>query len=98
LLPVTPLQADCEARFTYDDNGGIVGSDAEAAQTIALLKLDHTTLNGWRRAAIAGFFPADEEITREEIERRAQVLTSASGGRLPEFSFCICSYALSLLG
>jgi hypothetical protein len=98
LLPVTPVQPDCEAKFAFDDNGGIGASDAEAAQTITLLKLDHATLAGWRRGAITGFFPTDEQITRAEIERRVQVLTIPSNEKLPEFSFCIRSYALSLLG
>jgi hypothetical protein len=98
LLPVTPVQPGCEARFAFDDNGGVSGSDDEAKETIRLLKLQHATLAGWRRGAIAGYFPADEEITREEIERRVQVLTMPSNGKLPEFSFCIRSYALSLLG
>jgi len=98
ILPITPIQPNCEARFQFDEQGGIGGSDDEARVTIRLLKLEHATLAGWRRGAIAGFFPADEELTREEIERRVQLLTMPSNGKLPEFSFCIRSYALSLLG
>ncbi len=85
------------ARFRFDDNGGISGTDADAAKTINLLKLDHTTLQGWRRGAITAFFPPDEQLSREEIERRIRALGTASNGKLAEFSFCIQSYASLLL-
>ncbi len=98
LLPVTPVQPDCENRFRYAGNGDVSGADPAAIATIAALKLDHPTLQGWRRGAVDGFFPLDEVLTRDEIEQRIAVLTQASDGRLPEFSFCIRSYAQSLLG
>ncbi len=97
LLPITPIQPNCEIRFRFDENGGISGLDADAAKTVALLKLDHTTLEGWRRGAIAGFFPVGEALTRERIERIISVLNTPSAGRLAEFSFCINGYARSLL-
>ena len=98
LLPVTPVQPDCESRFCYHGNGKISGEDPQAAATVELLKLDHATLEGWRRGAIAGFFPLDEVLTREEIEHRIAVLAQPVAGRLPEFSFCIRNYAQALLG
>ncbi|MGP0063615.1 MAG: hypothetical protein ACLQGP_08475 [Isosphaeraceae bacterium] len=97
VLPVTPLQPGCEERFQFDENGGIHGLDEPAGKTIDLLKLDHATLIGWRRGAIAGFFPPDLELTRAEIEGLVERLAQATDGRLPEFSFCIHSYARSLL-
>jgi hypothetical protein len=87
ILPVTPTQRDCEERFHFDEQGGIGGLDGEAKQTIRLLKLEHATLAAWRRGAIAGFFSADERLTREEIEQRVQVLTIPFNGKLPEFSW-----------
>jgi hypothetical protein len=97
ILPVTPLQPGCEARFQFDENGGIRGLDEPAIRTIGLLKLDHATLTAWRRGAIAGFFPADLALTRAEIERLVESLAQATDKSLPEFSFCIRSYARSLL-
>jgi hypothetical protein len=96
-LPVTPVQPNCEVRFAYDDNGGVVGADVDADDTIKLLRLNHTSLQDWRRGAIAAFFPPGEALTREEVQRRIEVLTTPTGNRLPEFSFCIRSYAMSLL-
>ncbi len=97
ILPVTPLQVGCEERFQFDDNGGIHGLDEPARATIGLLKLDYPTLIGWRRGAIAGFFPVDLVLTREEIEGLIQRLAQPANGKLWEFSFCIRSYARSLL-
>src|SRR5271157_3078266 len=97
VLPVTPLQPGCEERFQFDENGGIHGLDEPARTTIGLLKLDHATLITWRRGAIAGFFPPDLVLTRVEIERLVEQLAQPTVGRLPEFSFCIRSYARSLL-
>jgi hypothetical protein len=98
ILPVTPLQTECEERFQFDENGGIRGLDGPARTTIGLLKLDHATLSAWRRGAIAGFFPPDLELTRTDIEGLVERLAQPTIGRLPEFSFCIRSYARSLLG
>ena len=97
LLPVTPVQPNCESRFQFDDNGGIMGVDADATLTIELLKLDHTTLAGWRRGAVTAFFPPGEPLTREEVVRRINILSEPSHGKLAEFSFCIAGYARSLL-
>ena len=97
ILPVTPLQAGCEKRFQFDENGGIRGLDEPARTTIGLLRLDHATLIAWRRGAIAGFFPTDLALTRDEIETLVDVLAQGIDGKLPEFSFCIRSYAMTLL-
>ena len=97
ILPVTPLQPECEERFGFDENGGIRGRDDPAKETIRLLKLDHATLVGWRRGAIAGFFPTDLVLSREEVEQLVEGLAQPTSGRLTEFSFCIRGYAMSLL-
>ncbi|MCY2968678.1 MAG: hypothetical protein NT069_34480 [Planctomycetota bacterium] len=97
MLPVTPLQAGCEEKFRFDANGAIFGVDHHARETIQLLNLRHATLSGWRRGAIAGFFPNDLELTRAELEQLIERLDQPTDSRLPEFSFCIRSYARSLL-
>jgi len=60
-------------------------------------RVDHATLRGWRRAAIAAFFPADLHLTREELEQPIERLNQPADGRLPEFAFRIRGYARSLL-
>lgn len=97
ILPLTPLQPGCEERFRFEDGGGIEGLDDPAIKTIEMLKLHHATLVGWRRGAIAGFFPTDLTLTREEIEHLIERLAQPTNGKLPEFSFCIRGYARSLL-
>jgi hypothetical protein len=98
MLPLTPLHVGCEERFHYDANGAIDGVDQHANETVKLLKLSHETLSGWRRGAIAGFFPDDLELNRAELEHLIDQLDQPINGRLTEFSFCIRSYARSLLG
>lgn len=97
LLPVTPLQANCQSRFRYDAYGKVQGLDVDATQTIELLNLNHRTLQGWRRSAIGGFFPTDIEFTREEIEAIMAAMDRSADGELPEFCFCIWDVAQSLL-
>ena len=97
-LPVTPVQPDCEQRFRYDDNGGVTGTDDDAKNTIKLLKLNHTTLEGWRRGAIWGFLPVEVMPTREDLQQMIDVLDGPANGRLAEFSFCIRSHLQFLLG
>ncbi|WP_425616370.1 hypothetical protein NA78x_000016 [Anatilimnocola sp. NA78] len=97
LLPITPLQPDCESFFRYGMNGEIVGNGDDAASTIRLLRLDHATLTSWRRGAIAAFFPTDEILSREEVEQRIHILNTPVNNKLAEFSFCIAGYARELL-
>lgn len=96
-LPVTPTQPNCGARFDFDDQGSIHGLDAQAHETIALLRLNHPTLVGWHRGAIAGFFPPGLDLTREEVELLVRRLEEPVAGKLPGFGFCFRSYASSLL-
>lgn len=97
MLPVTPVQDNCEMRFRFSNNGQIDGVDDGAMRTVRLLKLDHATLEAWRRGAIEAFFPPEEELTREDVQQRIDKLTTPTDGKLPEFSFCIAGYARSLL-
>lgn len=98
MLPITPLQPECEEKFIFTGTGDINGVDDAARTTIQLLKLDHKTLTGWRRAAIAAFFPVDLRLTREDVECLVERLGTPFDGKLPEFSFCVLSYAKSLIG
>lgn len=51
---VSPHHSSCERRFRYDGKGGIaaVAGDVAAENTVALLKLNHNTLQDLRRSAI----------------------------------------------
>lgn len=96
-LPVTPLQPDCGERFRFSGDGAVTGRDAGAEATAGLLKLDHETLRGWRRGAIGAFFDPDLPLTREDLLRVIDRIGVPIDGRLPEFAFCIRSFALFLV-
>lgn len=49
---VSPYSVNCEKRFSYKANGEIQGLDAEAIETIELLKLNHQNLIDLRRREI----------------------------------------------
>jgi len=98
LLPVTPLQPNCQQRFRYDEYGKVKGLDDQASHTVDLLKLSHRTLEGWRRGAMSAFFSPDIELTREDIEAIISRMENPADGKLPEFCFCILSVAQLLLG
>ena len=99
-LAVIPTQPDCEAKFQYDELGGANprdATDSDTEDTIVKLKLRHTTLSDYRRAAIQAFFPLDLAMDRGDVELIIEKSTQPTDGRLPEFGFCIASYARSLL-
>jgi len=97
LLPVKPTDVDCEARFRFDGIGHIHGVDADAATAINMLKLDHTTLENWRRGAIDAWIPEPAGLSSKELLRLSKLLDKPLKGRLVEFCFVIKSYVLSLL-
>lgn len=104
-LPVLPTQADCEAKFIFDENGGISGRDAEANEVIDTLKLHHPTLNDLRMGAIEGFLPLldendqplDEFATRAHFLDVIRVMEQMDYGKYEEFCFAIKSYAINQL-
>lgn len=51
-LPITPLNPDCEKRFSCTLEGEIVANSTDAAETIRLLGLDAPKLGRMRRDAI----------------------------------------------
>ena len=96
-VPVWPTHQDCETRFSFDEDGKIEGLDPDAIQTVTILKLDHTTLEGWRRSAIATFLSPEIIQTRDDVEQLVQRLDQPPDGKLVEFSFVVKSVAQALL-
>ncbi len=54
VLPISPLQSDCEKEFYYLQNGAIKGTSVEASTSINILNLDCERLRRSRAAAIEG--------------------------------------------
>ncbi|MBJ6727577.1 hypothetical protein [Geomesophilobacter sediminis] len=96
-VPVWPTDPSCETRFSFDQDGNITGLDQAAKDTVGILKLDHRTLVGWRRAAIETFLSPDVIKTRNDVEELIRLIDQPVGGRLAEFCFVIKSVALAML-
>lgn len=97
LLPVTPVQLNCERRFVYQIDGTVAGKDSDSRETIERLKLNHPTLQEWRRGAIQAFLPDNGPPSRSELQQLINRLSVPVNGRLTEYSFCIVSYLSFLL-
>lgn len=97
LLPVHPLQEDCDSKFKYDVEGRVSGVDMLADKTIDLLKL--SLLDYERRAAITEvLFPDDVILTPEDYQEIAQGYNKPNAeGKLNKFCFVIAYVAQEIL-
>ncbi len=59
LLPVHPLQQDCQSKFKFTADGGIDGLDSNAKKTIEILGLDIEKLRNMRGKALEPFLEPD---------------------------------------
>lgn len=96
-LLVLPTQPDCESRFAFSESGRVRGLDPDAVDTIARLKLNHTTLEGWRKVAMETFLDPIVVTSRQDLEIIVAAMDVPANGQLAEFSFCIKSVANQLL-
>lgn len=97
-LPVLPTQADCADHFGFQElDGGVNGLTVAGEESIKVLKLDHKTLDGWRRSAIEAWLNPEVIQTRDDIEAVIQAVENPIDGRLPEFSFVIRAIARGYL-
>jgi hypothetical protein len=97
-LPVLPTQEKCDEHFKFREvDGGIEGLKEEADQSISVLHLNHDTLKGWRKSAIAAWLDPEVIQTLEDFEEVAQAMEEPVEGRLPEYAFVIGSIAKGYL-
>lgn len=79
---VSPLRADCSARFSFDHRGNIKpaqNNDEAAIETIKQLGLNHHTLVALRRDAIRGALnPVSRPIKLAEARKLLQQMTQDS--------------------
>ncbi|MDM8550331.1 retron system putative HNH endonuclease [Desulfobacterales bacterium HSG2] len=101
-LTVSPLDAACESRFGYLEDGAIWPSDESdegAEATITYLALDIPKLRELRKAAIAAvledFDISEEEAIREQIDLYSQ--RNPADQKYPSFCSAIVNVLLSLL-
>lgn len=103
LLPINPMQQDCENRFLYTETGEIIPAekdDIEALDTIKELSLNDKGLLDLRfgrlQAIVADGFLL--EVTKSELEKIiADCDALDDSGWLPEFAFVTKSVALNAL-
>lgn len=89
-LPVLPTQERCDEYFKFHEvDGGIKGLNNDATQGISVLRLDHDTLNGWRKSAIDAWLDPEVIQTRQDFEEVAKAMKQPVDGRLPEYAFVI---------
>lgn len=102
-LHISPMDEQCELRFRYLQNGGILPADSEdlpAAKMIEVLALDIAYLNNRRRDTIRRLFD-DEFIasaSNEDLERLVTVIRAANASDQKPFDHIIARYAEQLLG
>lgn len=91
-LFVSPLNASCEARFSFNYRGHIsaTNNDEAAIKTIEKLKLDHPELTALRRQAIRGTLqPQNRWLSIEKARTVLKKYEAAVEGRLPPFVFAL---------
>lgn len=93
-LPLLPTQEKCDEYFKFRElDGGIEGLSEDAKQSINVLKLDHNTLNIWRKAAVDVWLDPDVINTNRDIEDVVRAMETPVNGALPEYAFVIMSIA-----
>ncbi|PJJ96217.1 hypothetical protein CO611_09960 [Lysobacteraceae bacterium NML03-0222] len=95
-LPVLPTMEGCEKHFVFREaDGSVEGADESGISSVAVLKLDHETLKGWRLSALSVWLDPDVIQTREDFIEVIQAVTTPVDERLPEFAYVIESVARS---
>lgn len=94
---VSPLTANAEAHFSFDERGGIEGRTEDGRSTVQVLKLDHPSLVNDRAAVIKGTLqPKGKKLTAQAARRLAeQVLKPDAHLALPAHCVAIAQTALA---
>ena len=91
-LLVTPLQENCEQKFSFDEFGDIFPAhenDDAAKTTIEVLKLQHKDLIAGRKAVIDGILLADY-LTEAQVRTAAERAMERDGeNRFKQFCFVL---------
>lgn len=96
-IPLPPTDPACERAYRYFEEGTIRGVNAAAAATINDLRLQHRTLDSWRRGAIDEKLPLLERTPPDELRRIIVEMTTPENGKLPDFAFVIAQLAREYL-
>ncbi len=102
-LAISPLESNCEQRFSYQANGEIDTNDVadEAAETmIDKLNLREPYLRNRREEALSGIFDTEflGSATSAELQTIADAYGACDANDLEPFAQVICRYAQQLIG
>lgn len=94
---VSPLSANAQTHFKFDERGGVQGVTADGTCTIQVLRLDHSALVNDRAAAIKGALqPKGRKLSAQAARRLAlQVMQPDAQRRLPAYCVAIAQTALA---
>lgn len=89
ILPINPLNRDCEKKFIFAEDGEVLGVGKDAEVTIKILNLNSPVIKTMRKYAIDNYalFPVTDWTA--EIER---LHTKNANGQYEEFCFVLESY------
>lgn len=98
-LHISPLDPDCEARFSYALNGETIATDpadSKVAYMTGLLKLNHASLSNRRRDAINRTFDPDFLVDASEADMarlRDAFRTPDAQGHARDFGHVVARFA-----
>ncbi len=87
-IPITPLENNCEIRFTFTADGQIEHTCQDSKETIKILQLNIDKLINLRRNAIEPFIidpVTSEEISKDDAENFAKEYLEMRNGNYNEF-------------
>lgn len=89
ILPINPLNPDCEKKFIFAEDGEVLGVSKDAEVTIKILNLNSPVIKTMRKYAIDNYalFPVTDWTA--ELER---LRTKNVKGQYEEFCFVLESY------
>ncbi|MBL0047035.1 MAG: hypothetical protein IPP32_02925 [Bacteroidetes bacterium] len=82
---VLPLQLNCESNFSYDKNGGVLGTTDRGKNTVSLLALDHVVLIEERKTAIENFIGKSNPIKKAKTTQAILDIDKLLGDKYAEF-------------
>ncbi|MDR3198578.1 MAG: TIGR02646 family protein [Planctomycetaceae bacterium] len=68
IIPISPLDENCEDLFAYLDNGKIKGENQDAHDTIQILNLDSEHFNSARKMIIDTFITNIDKLSLSEFD------------------------------
>ena len=98
-LSISPLEPDCEMRFRYDYDGGVLvleRSDSAAAYMLQTLSLNKIYLRNRRREVLQNVFSEDfmAIATDADFDQLIDAFRNTNGeGYLPDFGHVVVRYA-----